>query len=202
MDQDVRGTLRAFYDQEMPARAARPVADERRRRLVGLLADLRERGATSVLEVGCGAGRDGTVLHGAGFAYTGVDLSASAVLACSALGLHTVQADAVSLPFGADSFDAAWTMSTLMHLPGDDFQRALRELRRVVRAGGLVEVGVWGHTENREWTSDGGRFFRHRSDETFTAELEQLGRVVDFATWGWLEDSAHYQWARVEVSAP
>src|SRR5699024_8752183 len=27
----------------------------------------------------------------------------------------------------ADSFDAAWTMSTLMHLPGDDFQRALRE---------------------------------------------------------------------------
>lgn len=32
-------------------------------------------------------------------------------------------------------------MSTLMHLPGDGMATALSELKRVVRPGGVVEIG-------------------------------------------------------------
>ena len=95
------------------------------------------------------------------------------------------------------SFDAAWSMSTLMHLPGDGFALALHELGRVLRPGGTVEIGVWGHTSNREWTSPDGRYFNHRSDEQFQHELHALGDVVAFDTWDWREDGGHYQWARV-----
>jgi hypothetical protein len=35
-------------------------------------------------------------------------------------------------------------MSTHMHLPGNDINVALTELGRVIRPGGLLEVGVWG----------------------------------------------------------
>ena len=196
---DIRAALRTFYDGEMNDRASRPVAPERVQQLEDFLSALRERDATSVLEVGCGAGRDGAVIHRAAFDYTGVDLSATAIEVCSTLGLRAVQADATRLPFEDNTFDAAWSMSTLMHLPKEDFGSALQELRRVVRPGGIVDIGVWGHIENRDWSSIDGRFFRHRSDETLKAELAQLGTIVDFATWGWLEDAGHYQWARIEV---
>ena len=196
---DIRAALRTFYDGEMTDRASRPVAPERVQRLADFLSVLRERDATSVLEVGCGAGRDGAVIHGAAFDYMGVDMSAAAIDVCVTLGLRAVQADATHLPFEDNTFDAAWSMSTLMHLPNDDFGIALQELRRVVRPGGIVEIGVWGQTENRDWSSRDGRFFRHRSDETLKEGLTRVGTVIDFATWGWLEDAGHYQWARIEV---
>ncbi|KRE38867.1 hypothetical protein ASG73_00385 [Janibacter sp. Soil728] len=202
MTKDVRADLRAFYDQEMTERASRPVTAARSRHLDRFVEEVQRRGAVSVLEVGCGAGRDGTVIQSAGLAYTGVDLSASSIDICVRQGLRATRADAISLPFGDSTFDAAWSMSTLMHLPDNDFGLALRELARVVRPGGLVEIGVWGHIQSRDWASPDGRFFRQRSDRALRAELSEVCTVLDFATWDWQEDDAHYQWARTEVTTP
>lgn len=197
----VAADLKAFYDAEMPARATRPLGEERAAH-VAEFADLAARtGRRSVLEVGCGAGRDGRLLREAGLAYVGLDLSTQATRTCRALGLPVVEGSATGLPFAAASLDAAWSMSTLMHLPEDGFARAVEELRRVVRPGGLVEVGVWGHTADGERISPDGRYFRHRTDETLRRELARLGALRAFATWDWFEDGGHYQWARVEVAA-
>jgi SAM-dependent methyltransferase len=119
------------------------------------------------------------------------------VQTCRDLGLDAVEASAVALPFDGNAFDAAWSMSTLMHLPGDGFPLTVHELARVVRPGGTVEIGVWGHTSNREWTSPDGRYFNHRSDAQLQHELHALGDVVASDTWDWCEDGGHYQWARV-----
>ena len=48
-------------------------------------------------------------------------------------------ADARSLPFGDDTFDAAYLVTVLGEIP--DQGAALRELRRVVRPGGRIVVG-------------------------------------------------------------
>lgn len=154
-----------------------------------------------MLEVGCGPGRDGAALDAAGFEYTGVDLSPVAARICREQGLSAREADATSLPFATDSFDAAWSMSTLMHLPGDGFAQAIDELKRVVRPGGMVEIGVWGDVQDNERPHPGdGRYFRRRTDGNLRAELEVLGVVVDFDTWAWSDGGMHYQWARVEVA--
>lgn len=191
--------LKAFYDQEMPSRADRPVVTERADRQAAFIAEAARRHCRSVLELGCGAGRDGLLLQGAGLDYTGIDLSTTSVQICRDLGLSVTEGSVTDLPFESGSFDCAWSMSTLMHLPGDGLTTALDELRRVVRPGGLVEVGVWGHTTDRDWTSADGRYFKHRTDATLQAALSRLGRLVDFATWDWFDDGGHYQWARVEV---
>lgn len=197
MDPDVRESLRAHYDAtEMQQRAVRPLGENRSRALAGFLEQLCMRELESVLEIGCGAGRDGATIQGAGFDYLGIDLSSSAVRHCCGRGLHVMEADATSLPLAAASFDAAWSMSTLMHLPGEDFATALDEIFRVVRPGGLVDVGVWGHTKNRDWTAADGRYFRHRTDDDFRAALIRVGTIVDFDTWDWIDDGGHYQWAR------
>lgn len=196
----VFASLKAFYDAEMGDRASRPLGEERLRHVEAFGSAARQRGCRSVLEVGCGAGRDGRLLRDAGLVYVGVDLSTQAARTCRALGLPAVEGSATCLPFAGASVDAAWSMSTLMHLPGDGFTRALEELRRVVRPSGLVEIGVWGHTEDGERTSPDGRYFRHRTDETLRQELARLGPLLAFETWDWFEDGGHYQWARVEVA--
>jgi SAM-dependent methyltransferase len=197
---DVTAELRAFYDQEIPQRAHRPLADEREQLVHAFARRLAAAGAASVLEVGCGAGRDGRVLAGAGLTYRGCDLSPVAVQTCRDLELDVDVANATELPYADDEFDAAWSMSTLMHLPGDGLAEALRELRRVVRSGGFVEIGVWGADTDREWDGDlHGRYFFNRSDTSLQRELELLGRVEVFETWAYLDDGAHYQWARVIV---
>lgn len=199
MPDSVSAALKAFYDTEMVDRATRPLGDDRSRCLAQFMATAHEMGCRSVLEVGCGAGRDGVQLAAAGFDYTGVDLSTTAVQLCQERGLTAVEAVATDLPFAVDSFDAVWSMSTLMHLPGLGLQLALQEIARVTRAGGLVGIGVWGHLSDREWTSPDGRFFQQRTDETLRRELSQLGEVTTFETWDWADDGGHYQWATVVV---
>lgn len=194
---DIDASLRSFYDNELGDRARRALGDEREARVRAFTDHLHAHGAKALLEVGCGAGRDGLILCRSGCDYIGVDLSSTAVQTCRDLGLHAVQATATSLPFLDNAFDAAWSMSTLMHLPGDGFDQAIRELRRVVRPGAVVEIGVWGHTSNREWISPDGRYFNHRSDEQLQDVLLDLGQVAAFDTWDWRDDGGHYQWARI-----
>lgn len=192
--------LRSYYDRELAERAARPLAAEREAHLAEFVRLCRGEGLTSVVEVGCGAGRDGKVLAAAGLTYRGLDLSSASVAICRELGLDAREGSALELPFADDEFDAGWSMSTLMHLPGDGLTTALAELKRVVRPGGLLEVGVWGGDEDREWTDEHGRYFRSRTDDRLRTMLAQVGEVVAFETWSWFEDGGHYQWARVRVS--
>jgi SAM-dependent methyltransferase len=191
--------LRTYYDQEMAQRARRPLGEQREARLATFVQRCQDAGLTSVVEVGCGAGRDGKILAGAGLVYQGVDLSAASVELCRALGLEAVVGSAVDLPYAANQFDAGWSMSTLMHLPGDGMAVALGELHRVIRPGGVLEVGVWGADEDGEWTDPDGRYFRSRTDGDLQVLLEAVGQVTDFDTWSRFEDGGHYQWARVVV---
>jgi SAM-dependent methyltransferase len=160
----------------------------------------RSEGLRSVVEVGCGAGRDGKVLSSSGLAYQGLDLSPASVAICRELGLEAQEGSALDLPFAADEFDAGWSMSTLMHLTGDGLTTALAELKRVIRPGGLLEVGVWGGDEDREWTDAHGRYFQSRTDRRLRAMLAEVGQVVAFETWSPFDDGGHYQWARVLVA--
>jgi SAM-dependent methyltransferase len=198
----VQRRLRAFYDNEMPERAHRPLGADRERRLASFLDECAHRNVRSVLEVGCGAGRDGTQIQQAGLAYRGIDLSPVAVEICRDLGLDAREGTATRLPFRDSRFDAAWTMSTLMHLDGNGMEEALAELARVVRPGGLVEIGVWGSTDDRERVDGRDRYFRQRSDDSLRRLLSELGRLDAFETWDWHDDGDHYQWARMTLSGP
>lgn len=191
--------LRRYYDGEMAARATRPLGEPREARLSRFVELCQRERLVSVVEVGCGAGRDGVVLHAAGLAYQGLDFSISSVEICRGLGLDAVLGTALALPYADDEFDAAWSMSTLMHFPGDGMETALSELGRVVRPGGIIEIGVWGADEARERIDEHGRYFRGRTDAKLQSLYSAIGQVVDFETWSHLGDGAHYQWARVVV---
>ena len=130
---DVGGALResdliAYYNSEVLARAGRDLPDARGSRRTAYLQRLERENRRTVLEIGCGPGRDGQAIADAGFDYTGVDLAPASVETCRTLGLNAQVASVLDLPFEDATFDAGWTMSTLLHVADEDLDQALAEI--------------------------------------------------------------------------
>jgi SAM-dependent methyltransferase len=160
------------------------VADEYVRRISDELQhkpldrQLLDRFAASVRDVGpacdmgCGPGHVARYLHEKDVQVCGVDLSPAMVEQARRLtpGVEFRQGDMMAL----DAPDGAWAgiaaFYSIIHIPREDVVRALSELRRVLRSGGLLLLGF--HIGNDtihldEWW--GQRvcvdFFFFRSDE-------------------------------------
>ncbi len=101
-----------------------------------------QRGA--VLEIGSGRG----YLQDVAENYTGLDISSNV-----ARFYHKkfVQGSATAMPFADDSFDGAWSIWVLEHVPNPE--HALTEIRRVMRDGGVVFLSpAWDCTP---WAAEG-----------------------------------------------
>ena len=106
----------------------------------------------NVLEVGVGTGKN-LPYYPADIALTGIDISEKmleyAEIKAQKLRLKTslLQADAQSLPFPDNSFDAALVTFVLCSVP--EPKLALRELRRVVAPGG--QILILEHVLSERW---------------------------------------------------
>jgi SAM-dependent methyltransferase len=89
-----------------------------------------------VLEVGCGTGLLLRSFAALAKRAVGVDLSPGMLAHARARGLDVHDGSATKLPFATGSFDVAVSFKTLPHVP--DLRRALAEMARVVRPGGVL----------------------------------------------------------------
>lgn len=95
-----------------------------------------------ILDVGCGTG---AILKQLGHPERnfGIDLAPEAISFCQQRGLNNVkQADICALPFADASFDVVICSSVLYHDWVPDVARALCEMHRVLRPGGILLVNV------------------------------------------------------------
>ncbi|HET6299580.1 MAG TPA: class I SAM-dependent methyltransferase [Kribbella sp.] len=198
--------LVSYYNNEVRDRAVRDLPASRVERRTAYLAQLANEDLHSVLEIGSGPGRDGEAFAAAGLAYTGVDLAPESVDACHALGLDAQVASVLDLPFDDASFQAGWTMSTLLHVADEDLDSALAEIVRVLRPAAPLAVGLWGDQVGAEslWRdgTDFGppRFFSIRTDAMVRDALQRHGTVEHWLTWQGT-GPMHYQWAVLRTPA-
>lgn len=100
----------------------------------------------SVLDVGCGVGRHVLYLCERGFRLSGVDISPTGIKvtadACAErqFSFDGRVSDMTTLPWQAETFDAALSTSTIHHHIRADIVRALAEVWRVLKPGGLLLV--------------------------------------------------------------
>jgi SAM-dependent methyltransferase len=107
-----------------------------------------------VLDLGCGGGRHAYEAYRRGAAVIACDTSESELTAVAGMAAamraagevtgparaEPVAGDGTALPFGSDVFDRVIAAEVLEHIPDD--QRALAEIARVLRPGGLLAVTV------------------------------------------------------------
>jgi SAM-dependent methyltransferase len=192
--------LITYYTNEVEARVTRELPDFRVDRRTTYANRLEREGRRSVVEIGCGPGRDGEAFAAAGLNYTGVDLAPASVEACRRVGLDAHVGSALDLPFDDATFDAGWTMSTLLHVSDEDLDSALAEIVRVLKPRAPLAIGLWGDVAGgeREWHdgTDFGppRFFSIRTDEAVQHALGRHGTIEEWLTWQ-SDGPMHYQWA-------
>lgn len=203
----LEGDLARYYDQDAAARAGRAIEPERalrRDRFAELLA--REQ-RTQVVEVGVGTGADARALQAHGLTVTGVDLSPENVALCRSAGVPAHVGSALDLPFPDQSFDAAFSMSTFMHLPDRAFVRALEELGRVLVSGAPAALGLWGgddtEGEHVADTIEPHRYFSWRSAERVHSLLTPHAEIAAHETWRVGDDPPRpYQWYLLRFTGP
>ena len=112
-------------------------------------------GGVPVLDFGCGHGMAAVVLARRGARVTAFDLSpgylaeARRRAEANGVAIALAQADGERLPFADESFGAVWGNAVLHHL---DLGVAARELRRVLRPGGMaIFCEPWGENPLLRW---------------------------------------------------
>jgi len=110
-----------------------------------------------LLNVGCAHGPD-FLPFSEGFELWGVDWSAAMLrqgIRYSSkfkLYVNLAAADALSLPFADDTFNWAISVATYHHIKGEDErEKALIELKRVLKPEGEAFLTVWNHGQPRFW---------------------------------------------------
>jgi ubiquinone/menaquinone biosynthesis C-methylase UbiE len=104
-------------------------------------------GGKDVLEIGVGLGADHQRLAQGGARLTGVDLTERAIahvrrrLGLFGLSSTLMTGDAENLPFTSATFDMVYSWGVIHHSP--DTPRAIAEIHRVLRAGGVAKIMIY-----------------------------------------------------------
>lgn len=144
-----------------------------------------------VLDCACGIGTQAIGLARAGHRVVGSDLSpraaarATAEAATRGVELRTAAADMRQLPFRQGVFDAVVCAdNSIAHLlTTEDLTAALREMRRVLRDGGLLLLTLRDYDEARRT--------RPASVPPQVSHASE-GRSITFQLWHWHDDGERY----------
>jgi SAM-dependent methyltransferase len=141
----MRGNIQKSYDT-----VAREYAEEIYGELAGKPFDRdvldrfaeRVRGKGAVCDLGCGPAQIARYLRDGGVDAFGVDLSAGMLAQARRLNpdLPLVQSSMLALGLGSESVCGVAAFYSIIHIPRGEVVNALREIRRVLRPGGLFLV--------------------------------------------------------------
>jgi len=108
-----------------------------------------------VLEIGLGYGSVSQRLAEAGAKLTGLDIAQAPVhwlryrLGLKNLSGEAIQGSALAIPFGDESFDYVVSIGCLHHT--GNLEKAISEVRRVLRPGGRATIMIYNATSYKQW---------------------------------------------------
>ncbi len=136
--------LRSYYEAEAEQGSRGPLSGKRVVWRDEFIERLQSEGRSSVVDFGAGPGFDVAAFCERGLQAIGLDLAVGNALLAHKANRKVLPADIAAPPFRAHSFDAAWSMSTIMHLPDEQATRALAAMVESTVPGAPIRIGVWG----------------------------------------------------------
>ncbi|MEM3364754.1 MAG: class I SAM-dependent methyltransferase [Candidatus Micrarchaeia archaeon] len=96
----------------------------------------------SILDAGCGPGRDLNYFISKGYNAIGIDLCSSFIKYVKRNRLPAVRMDMRTLKFPDNYFDGIWCCASFFHIPSEDADMALQEFNRVLKPKGVIFISV------------------------------------------------------------
>lgn len=128
----------------------------------------------SILDLGCGPGRDLIAFKSLGHAPVGLDGSARFVeMARRHSGCEVWHQDFLSLQLPAGRFDGIFANASLFHVPSADLPRVLRELHAALKPGGVLFSSNPRGRNEEGWNR--GRYGAYHDLDTWRQYLEAAG---------------------------
>jgi len=130
----------------------------------------------TILDLGCGPGRDLKTFSELGHVAIGLDGSARfAAMAREYSGCEVWQQSLLSLDLPAGSFDGVFANAVLFHVPGQELPRVLRELHETLQPGGVLFSSNPRGEGQEGWTA--GRYGAFHDIDSWRSYLSDAGFV-------------------------
>ena len=142
--------------------------------IAALLQHIQGEAPFTILDFGCGPGRDLKTFAGLGHIATGLEGAARfAAMARAYSGCEVWEQDFLSLHLPADRFDGVFANAALFHVPSRELPRVLRDLHTTLKPGGvLFSSNPHGHDEEG-WNR--GRYGVYHDAETWRRYVTNAG---------------------------
>ena len=138
---------------------------------------LKEEGRQSLLEIGCGPGRDAQFFQSQGFQVLAVDNAPTMVRLTAEKGVTTQVLDCYNLDQIDETFDAVYTLNCLLHIPKRDICHIFNLIATRLNGNGLMYLGLWGGEDFEgileQDTYEPKRFFSFWEAETLLEVVQQ-----------------------------
>ena len=107
--------------------------------IAALLQHIEARAPFTILDLGCGPGRDLVAFAGLGHVAVGVEGAANlAAMARANSGCEVWQQDLLALDLPQERFDGVFANAVLFHVPSQELPRVLRQLHETLKPGGVL----------------------------------------------------------------
>ncbi|OGY84581.1 MAG: hypothetical protein A3F54_05755 [Candidatus Kerfeldbacteria bacterium RIFCSPHIGHO2_12_FULL_48_17] len=143
----------------------------------------------SILDIGCGAGRDVAWFSEQGYHVTGIDLSEKLICKAKVCAPQAVfmNIDMRKVKFPDNTFDGVWACASLLHLKKAEVAAALQDWERVLKEEGVLFVGV---REGAGEVMEDGKWYANYS-------AEELAKYIKKAGFKILEKAAVTKWVNI-----
>ena len=192
-----RSNLIESYNNHASERDAYAVDAWKAEERATFLSLLQQEHRQSLLEIGAGTGKDSKWFYDHGLAVTCIDLSPEMVRLCRQKGLAAHVMDMTRLNFPPNSFDAVYSLNSLLHIPKVEFPIVLKNVRKILQPTGLFYLGVYGGEEFEGiWELDSytpKRFFSFHSDENIQKTTVEVFDLLSFKSLNVNSNNLHFQ---------
>jgi len=148
----------------------------------------------SILDLGCGSGRDSVWFINQGFDVTAIDASVEMIRHCKSLiGDRAILADLEEFET-TEKYDGIWACASLLHIPRERLAAAITKYSAMLRPGGYFFMSF----KNREqdYKKDGRIFtcFTQPSLEQYLNDLNLFNKIDIYETEDVRPDRPGEQW--------
>lgn len=139
----------------------------------------------SILDAGCGSGRDANYFASKGFTVTGIDLSETLLVyardhAEKNVTFYTM--DLRNIDFPERAFDGIWACASVLHLTRDEVPTVFSKFRSLLKPEGilflLMKEGIGERMVTGGTIEGDERFFSYYSGDELRSMLEDAGFTV------------------------